>query len=376
MSIAWTIFITLMVMLAQGAVYSKWGLNRIKYTRTFSQETAFEGEEVEMIDRISNHKLLPLPWLRLESKMNPNLVFHKSTIHPNLNQEDDQFHRTLFTLLPFQKITRRHKLTCVKRGYYPLQTVSIATGDVIGFGETFQSVEAKASMTVYPRIVPIKEIPLPSHSWLGDITVRRWIVEDPFLYAGVREYAYGDPMNAVNWKATARTGQLQINKRDFTADHHLMIYVNFDLSEDFRLPIYNEAVIERGLSYAASIANHTISNGIQTGFGCNAYFVEPFTNSTDPVKESVRIEPSSSNGQIAYLLDTIAKLKMDRSRTFFSFLQEDIDQERTNADILIITAIVTDKMQVKIRQLETMGNAVEVVQLQDDMGEVGEEIAQ
>src|SRR5699024_6360963 len=118
--------------------------------------------------------------------------------------------------------------------YYTLQTVSVTTGDGIGFSEVFDSFEAHTSVTVYPSIIAIDDIPLPSHSWLGDITVKRWIVEDPFLQAGVREYQYGDPLNSINWKATARTQNLQINKKDFTADHHLLIYVNFDIHEDIR----------------------------------------------------------------------------------------------------------------------------------------------
>ncbi|UOQ48285.1 DUF58 domain-containing protein [Gracilibacillus caseinilyticus] len=373
MNIAWLIVVLLAVILLQGTLYRRWGLKGISYRRKFIQDAVFEGETIDMVDEIANKKLLPIPWIRLESKMSPNLLTQSE--QNNKQQEGEMFHRTLFSLLPYQKITRKHRLTAMKRGYYPLQTVSVTTGDAVGFGEVFDSFNAHTAVTVYPQIVALDDIPLPSHSWLGDITVKRWIVEDPFLQAGIREYQQGDPLNSINWKATARSQQLQINKKDFTADHHLLIYVNFDIHEDIRMPIERPDTIEKGLAYAASLASYAIEQGISTGFGCNGYYVEPFVNSTDRIKPSVRIVPSSSGQQTGYILDAIAKVKMDRSRNFRGFLQEDIDQGVTQSDIIIFTYVVTEKMENQIAQLESLGNAVEVVTLGNAPAERGDAYA-
>ncbi|WP_277679284.1 DUF58 domain-containing protein [Gracilibacillus dipsosauri] len=370
MNIAWIIVVLLIIIFLQGMIYSKWGLKGITYHRAFKQKTVFEGEQIEMVDEIANNKLLPVPWIRLESKMSGNLKLQSEI---GKSKEEEMFHRTLFSLFPYQKITRRHYLIGAKRGYYPLETVSVTTGDAIGFGEVFDSFNAKTAVTVYPKLVPIEDIPLPSHSWLGDITVKRWIIEDPFLQSGVRDYQKGDPLNSINWKATARAQSLQINKKDYTADHYLMIYVNFDWDEDIRLPIDNPVRIEKGLSYAASLATYTLEQGIATGFGCNGYFVEPFTNTTDRMKPSIRIEPASSGQQSEYILDSIAKIKMDRSRNFRAFLQEDIDRGLTKTDIIIFSRRVTEKMEIQMARLRQLGNAVEVVLLEEDAGKVGEE---
>ncbi|MDL4842238.1 DUF58 domain-containing protein [Aquibacillus rhizosphaerae] len=365
MSIAWVIIVTCIVIFCQSFLYDRLGLKKILYSRTFSQSSVFEGENIEMVDEISNKKWLPLPWIRLESKIHRHLQFESKKKQDD-ELEETEFHRTLFSLRPYQKITRRHKITCVKRGYYALHTVSMSTGDVLGFNEKFKTVDSSATITVYPALVDVEAIPLPSHSWLGDITVRRWIIEDPFVIAGVREYADGDSLNTINWKATARSNRLQVSQKDYTADHYLMIYVNFDQTEDIWMPIENERLIEKALSFAASIANYTIANGISTGFGCNAYLKEPFSNPTERTKESVRLEPESGMDQIYFILDTIAKLKMDRSRNFNYFLLEDIENQVRNKDILLITSIVSDEMKSNIRQLEAMGNAVEIIMVDDE----------
>ena len=70
------------------------GISRITYTRSFNVKAVFEGEKIEMIDEISNKKVLPVPWLRLESKISENLQFQKMS---NIDNEIDagDFHRTL-----------------------------------------------------------------------------------------------------------------------------------------------------------------------------------------------------------------------------------------------------------------------------------------
>jgi len=359
MNIAWFILITFAVVGVQAYIYHRWGLLRIEYTRSFSEKAVFEGEKVEMIDEISNKKILPIPWLRLESKISAHLQFQKTSSTDNEVKSGD-YHRTLFSLMPYQKVKRRQFLTCAKRGHYQFKTVSLSTGDAFGISERFTSVPSAAEIIVYPQLVPLENIPLPAHSWLGDIIVRRWIIEDPFLTAGIRDYAYGDPLNSVNWKATARTNRLQVSKKDYSADHHLMIYINFNQTEDFRIPIVDEDLMEQAISYASSIAQYAIANGIATGFGCNAYFDEMD-------KKPIRIEPENSKQQLTYLFETLAKVKIGTSTFFEFFLQEDVDSHLEGTDILIITAIVTDGMRKIIKKLEAHGNSVEVLPLQSEI---------
>ena len=360
MGMAWLIIIALILILMQSILFTKWGLSRIGYTRFFSEDAVFEGEEVEMVEQISNKKLLPVPWLRLESHISAELQFRHQHEH---EVADQQFHRSLFSLMPFQKITRRHKVTCKKRGYYQLKTVDITSGDPFGFSETHEKVQVSAELVVYPKLLSIEDIFLPSHSLQGDYSVRRWIIEDPFMKVGIRDYSYGDSMNTINWKATARSGTLQVNQKDFTADLHLMIYLNFELTDDIWMPIMDKPLIEKGISYVATIAQYTLSQGIPTGFSCNSYI----KNLDQPnEKEPIRILPKNSQHQIILLLETLAKLQMDRRVSFPSFLQEEAEQQMPNTDILLITGFLSEKARDRIQELEAQGHAVEIFWLSTD----------
>lgn len=363
MSIPWIILVTVLILVIQSNVYKRWGLKQIYYTRSFSKSSVFEGEEIEMIDEISNKKLLPMLWLQLESKIHSNLKFQKKE-EEETEIHNEQFHRTLFSLMPYQKITRKQKVECTKRGHYQIKSVGMSSGDGFGFGIRSQHVKASAEVIVYPKVVSMKEMDLPSNSWFGDLIVKRWIIDDPFVIAGTRDYTYGDPMKTVNWKATARTNRLQVSKKDYTADHHLMIYLNFDQSDDHWLPVQDEELIEKGISYAASIAQYSISEGISTGFGCNSLFDQTEASIEDNI--SVRIEPRNGKAHLMSLLHTMAKLKIEKNKSFNLFLLEDIEQQVKGMDILILTSIVNDKLQVNIRELERLGNSVKVMLLKKD----------
>ena len=64
-----------------------------------------------------------------------------------------------------------------------------------------------------------------------------------------------------------------------------MVYLNMDITEDMWGPITEPDRIERGISYAASIVSHAISQGIDVGFGSNGYTI-------DEPKQPVRVFPA------------------------------------------------------------------------------------
>ncbi|WP_117149298.1 DUF58 domain-containing protein [Paraliobacillus zengyii] len=355
MNIAWVIVVTIGFIYLQSSLYQRWGLTKITYHRKFNKLAVFEGQVVELIDQIANEKILPLPWVRLESKINRHLAIKQTEDHVS---EDKQFHRTLFSFLPYQKITRRHEVTCLKRGVYALQTVSLATGDLFGFQEKFKQFNTDAVLTVYPKLLELEELSLPVHSFLGEQSVKRWIMDDPFMKIGTRTYQESDPIHSVNWKASARTNQLQVNMHDYTADHYVMIYLNVDQSDDIKLPIENEQLFEQSITYAASIAHYSISKGIETGFATNAVLDK---DRFEQIKPFVHLYPESGDGQLYYLLDSMAHLTYERSRNFHYLIEEAVSNDTRKIDYVLITSRISNETQQQIELLRNKGQAVEII---------------
>jgi hypothetical protein len=54
---------------------------------------------------------------------------------------------------------------------------------------------------VYPRLIPFKELGIPSFYPAGDERTESRLFPDPTRTVGVRDYRPGDPLKAIHWKA-------------------------------------------------------------------------------------------------------------------------------------------------------------------------------
>ncbi|MBD0383188.1 DUF58 domain-containing protein [Paenibacillus sedimenti] len=357
MGISWVLLIAAVLVFAQHRFYTRRGFARLRIERAFNKSRCHVGDEVVMVETIANHKLAPIPWLRLESTLHAGLYFAKQANLEVSSGAISQNHRSLFSLMPYTKIVRRHQIHCTKRGWYKLETVAVSIGDLIGIQAAGMTQRLNLELLVYPQLERWEDIPLPSSRWQGDITVKRWIMQDPFVSSGVREYRYGDTMNSIHWKATARSQRLQVYNREFTADPRLLLVVNTQITESMWDAVTDPELVERGLSYAATLADHAVSQGIPVGFGYNG-------SVQDEPGVPVFIAPEGGLPHLDAMFETMAKLTVSCCRTCQDFLDDWIIHDGMAMDILLLTSFVSASMEMSIRQLEAMGHSVFIVPLQ------------
>jgi uncharacterized protein (DUF58 family) len=359
MGITWVIIICAVIIVIQSYILGGWALTRVSYTRDFNKATCYVGDTVEIVEVITNAKPLPVIWLRMESTIDASLQFRGVTGIDIHEGERSQYHKSFFTLFPYRRIRRRHEVRCAKRGIYRMESVVMTAGDLLGIRTRSRKISLQADLVVYPSIIPMQEVPLPSHNWQGDISVRRWIVDDPFIISGVREYRAGDGMNQISWKATARTGQLQVYQRDFTSDHRLVVLLNIEVTEAMWDFVTDEALIERGITYAATIITGAISQGMTAGFAHNAHSLERNV-------ETFRLPSHGGNEHLLTILDAMSRIQMKRKIAFHSLLEEELAENAERNDYMIITAHITPIIANHIDRMRAMGHSVQVLSLEKD----------
>lgn len=347
------IIAALVVLLVEAYLTVKFGLYKVSLERSFDTIHAAFGQEIHLIEKISNNKILPVPCLKVESKIDRSLQFGRLK---DLNILQDMYHVSLFCLMPYTRIIRTHNVKCNKRGYYHLTSASLTARSITGSVSLAGEVKTDALVYVFPRILKFQELKLPSHSWQGDMVVRRWILEDPFIRAGVREYTSSDPMKSINWKASARSGILQVNKYEPTACHKLMILLNVDTSPDQWTVTCEPERVEYGISVAATIFDYAFKNTIESGFACNGYL-------KDSQKEYIHIDPEAGGKNKIEILECLARIVINRSITFDMLIDRELDRNRGNMDYLFITAVINEETENKISRLKAMGNAVEILKI-------------
>ena len=344
----WVLTAALLVLgFLQRWLLNAFGLKGLSYTRRFSRTAAYEGEEAEMIEVIRNDRLFFIPWLRAESRISPYLRLGRQE---NLAVSGERYHKSIFTLRPFQQITRRHRVRLLRRGDYDVGNVSLTAGDLLGFGGKGLEMHAAARILVYPRLLNERDIPLPVSRLQGDLIVRRHYITDPFLVNGIHEYCPGDPVRDIHWPASARMGALQVKTHDYTADTKLLVVINAQMSENQwgELMDYEQDIIERAISIAATVCLRVLSAGVAAGFAANM----PMGESETPAL----LPPERHSAREEELLSAFARLRILRCRNFLSLL-DDLSAFR-GTDMLILSAYTSESVEGKIALLRRLGNTV------------------
>lgn len=322
-------------------------LKGLQCTRAFSTPCAFEGETAEVIEVVRNDRPLLIPWLRVESRISPHLHFGRQE---NLGVSGDMYHRSLFMLMPYQQITRRHRVTLAHRGAYNIGNATLTAGDLLGLASVSAEKSLSTPILVYPRLLSPEELPAPLYRILGDITVQRQLLQDPFWVNGIRPYQPWDNVRDIHWAATAKTGELQVRTHDFTAQTRLMVVVNGQLSHHQwgQLMDYEHGPVEFAISAAATLCVQALRLGMPCGFASNMPMADDGLCTV--------LAPALGPNREEELLCAMARLKVKFIKSFHEFLDELMPL--TGVDFLILSAYESAEIQERIAQLRQRGNTV------------------
>ncbi len=359
MSVVWILVSVGIAILVQALLVGLFGMKGVSYERRFSRTRVYEGERVELVEVIRNRKLLPVPWIRVESRISPNLRFGRGGQSEEREISADQYHKSVFFLGPYSQITRRHEVTCLRRGHYEAGSVAMTSGDLVAMWMNTKQLNLSCALDVYPRLLDESELDTPSTRWQGELAVKRWIMPDPFLVSGIRDYRPGDPMRDVHWRASARTGTLQVKTRDYTADPRMLVVLNVQNSEEQwgDLMDYEQEGIEQGVRIAATLCQRALNAGVEAGFATNACMIgEKGTGKT------ILIPSRRSNDQMEVLLTAMARMEIHREITFPTLLESLCDLQ--GEDILILSTYDSEQIQARVDMLRQAGNSVTMMMLE------------
>lgn len=357
-----SVFIILVVLMGvcvlSGLTLKHVALRGLTCTRAFSKPAVFEGEEGEMIEVVRNDRPMIIPWLRVESYISPHLRLGNQD---NLHVADSMYYCSLFTLMPYQQIRRRHKVKFLHRGCYDLGNASLTAGDVLGLYQCTREQAMSVPVLVYPRLLDERDIPEPLSRLMGETVSRRQLLTDPFLVRGIRPYQPGDNVRDIHWPATARTGEAQVRVHDHTAQTRLMVILNAQLTANQwgeRIMDYEEGAIEHGISVAATLCMMALRQGLSAGFAANM--------PVDKGTESIIMPPDAGAAREEEMLTTFARLTVKRTLRFVTFLES--LTVYSGMDMMILSAYDSEEIQAALTRLRRAGNNVQLYVLETGKG--------
>lgn len=330
-------------------------LKNITYKREFTEKGVYAGDEVELIETVVNNGFFPLFAVDIEAYLYNELRLQG--FEPP-KKDGMQYFISRFNLWPYMRIRRRHKLVCLKRGHYKLQSAVVRKR----LGE--EVFECPADIYVYPKPFEIDPM-LPAVSTMqGEERALRQLFADPFSISGVRDYRFGDPVSQINFKASAKTWlgsrrsatPLMVNDRDFCAARRLAVFMDYHLERDCGIDGDEyERLTELALSYSAYMIRQAIYGGYSVGYFANCKGQDGSMMQRFPIE--------SGETHMLDIFRTMASMRAADGGSFPALLDELLDSGESSSEILIFVLCQTPETDARAFELERRGNGVRVFSL-------------
>lgn len=296
---------------------------------------AFLGESVTVEIELTNTRWLPIPWLHIYEAL-PNELSHQGTF------------QEVVTLGPHARTRMTYVLHTRKRGYYPIGPLHFASGDILGLGRRDYKREAAADyLTVYPKIVPLRQISLPASAPLGALRHSEPLFEDPTRVWGKRNYVAGDSLRRVDWKSTAATGRMQTKL--FEPSIALETVIFLDLANDAYRQQTRIDATELAIVIAASIARWIVEQKQMVGLSVNG------SDPANPVGRVQHLPPRKGQASLMRLLETLARVQRAQQPPLADALRRQRGKLSWGTTILVITGQADDALLGELYQARRSG---------------------
>lgn len=309
-----------------------WGWARLVFRDVvvdaqLSRLRALPGDVVELTMVVRNRKLLPVPWLTIEIEIGSGVTVVNREATPG-GLTGRQTVRLTTMLAPFGRLTWRLKLECPNRGLHPVGPIRMRAGDPFGFFTGRREWSGAGQVLTYPQVRTLPPL-IPAREIAGDARIVRQLTTDPARIAGVRDYQPSDPLRAIHWKATARSGTLQVRLEEPAASQRLMIAVNLDTFDHYWEGL-DGPVAERMIAATASIAMWAEGAGFAVGLAANGLI--PGTS------KPLSLPPVRGTGQRERCLEALARLGLFSTTPFARIIAAEGQRLEPGAVLVVVTS--------------------------------------
>ena len=229
-------------------------------THQISAGRVFEGESVTVTVTVTATSAIPLMMLFEPLPRDSDVAGGRN--------------RAVMTLRAGERQHFSYDVRCSARGVQDLGTIVVQVGDRWGVRVwEWRHVDRK-HVRVYPRIAPLRSLPRPLRTQASSGDYVSPALGEGIEPGDIRQFAPGDRIRQVNWRASLRLGTLYVNQhhRERNADVVLMLDT---LAEVGAAP---DTTLDLGVRAAASLATAYLARKDRVGlinYGGTIDWVKP-----------------------------------------------------------------------------------------------------
>ena len=326
-----TIFIIIFIsVILVVQLYSrKHALKGIKYDYQFSKKLIEIEEPTELISTVTNESRRFVPFIRMVEALpkgtrplNRNVFIREDTMGLGYLHYDSSIY-----LMARSRLQRKLKIMFEKRGRYVFGGAVLRGGDFLGFTEKREKFQELREIIVYPKPIEAPGLQEIMGGFLGDISVRRFMMEDPILTIGTREYTGREPFKQMSWKHTARTNQMMVKQFDYTTEMVVTVFLDTSAVKGKTL---TPDQFENCFSLARTVCQFLEQKKIPFEFVSNM-IIEGIEN------DQHRFVQSLGKAHLRLILEKLGRAGYGTNQSYESMIDELMINQEKNRSTVIIT---------------------------------------
>ena len=224
------LFGLILVALAAGLeVYSKkHALDGLKARKVPEDLLVEPGQPARLHLTVSNQKGWPRPLVSLKLHLGPSFELEEADfIHKDIMGRGRTVQLVTW-LRPHQEASWQVEMRLSRRGRYLVEPLYLGSGDFLGLAQMTRQAAGMQELIVPPREAVMPSLDAAMGGLLGELSVNRFLFQDPILTAGYRPYTSQDPMRSISWKQSARGVGLISKQYDSTTEPRVTVLVHAD----------------------------------------------------------------------------------------------------------------------------------------------------
>ena len=314
----------LIILVILGAVLEILSLRRdpslLEMEYFISKDATEPGKPFTVQSVLTNKSRIPVSYLAVRE------IFPESAVVPEgvttRPAKNGLLVKNIYRMKGLQRKKPELELTIYKRGVHVFIADSIEFGDFLGFGSITKKIGQRREIVVYPEELNDPDISKALSSFCGDVAARRFLIRDPILTAGTREYTGREPMKQIHWLQSASRGSLMVREYEYSRQPSACVILNVDeIGQE-------DSDMDRLCSLTRSVCRELLDIGAVLDF---------YTNSMLKRREKRDVwKCEASPGHISTLLDGLARATYETSVTSERLLRQALRDSDPDTSFIVV----------------------------------------
>ena len=260
-------FALLLIFIALGALVEILSLRRdpdkIDLSCSLSASFTEPDTPFEVTSVITNRSRLPISYMLLTE----NFPMHTQIPEGLEATERNQliYVKNVCRIGGRQRKKRSVEITIAKRGVHLFLGGTMDFGDFLGIKEISKEVSFCKEIVVYPKKLEDSHLTDALGNFCGDIAARRFLIRDPILTVGYREYTGREPMRDIHWMQSARKNELMVREFDYNRQLSATVVLSVE-----GIASFDAELLDACCSTARTVCETLTNLGVLVNFHTNA----------------------------------------------------------------------------------------------------------